>query len=365
LLLMAAQKDALMGDAVEETRRLFLRAGEPKQLVVLDGCDHYETYFAGFDRVLKHTMEFLESHSLAPPTPTTSTLPPAVASPVHGDTACHLDPWTFAGRWAILQETIQASHLPWSSQAPLGDEGAHDGNLMWGIALQMEWQFKSGRHSQFEDRATGAVVICPTAFWAAVNYFLSAALFLAAQQAGLPRLQGQRLYVDRVEELTSPDRARLFQRQAAAPYYNDAQRKATELWVAYFRDIAVAQALPLETFRGREEELRKELAGAMWRAHTASLHFATEACAPELHNLPVAEREFVIGFASTVDDIETEYLTTTSRPGITEMQYALFPPRLLTASDPMNGPVPGFSETQSQFSQGMRRRGKKRLASKL
>jgi fermentation-respiration switch protein FrsA (DUF1100 family) len=59
LLIIGAELDYLVG--VEECYSLYEKAREPKQLLILPGVSHYETYDQGFDTVMKASLELFAS----------------------------------------------------------------------------------------------------------------------------------------------------------------------------------------------------------------------------------------------------------------------------------------------------------------
>src|SRR2546422_122557 len=58
VLLIGAELDYLVG--VEECISLYEKAHEPKQLYILPGLSHYETYAQGFDTVMRLSLELFE-----------------------------------------------------------------------------------------------------------------------------------------------------------------------------------------------------------------------------------------------------------------------------------------------------------------
>ena len=63
LLIIGAELDYLTG--FEECVSLYEKAREPKQLHILPGISHYETYSQGFDTVVRLSVMFQASHGLA------------------------------------------------------------------------------------------------------------------------------------------------------------------------------------------------------------------------------------------------------------------------------------------------------------
>ena len=61
VLFIAADDDRLVPP--EESRALYDRAGEPRRLVVLEGCGHYEVYAEpAFGRVMAETLAWFAEH---------------------------------------------------------------------------------------------------------------------------------------------------------------------------------------------------------------------------------------------------------------------------------------------------------------
>ncbi|XP_033646993.1 protein LEG1 homolog [Asterias rubens] len=103
-----------------------------------------------------------------------------------------IDPWRYLDRLGLYKILLNVT----SSDATLG-RANNTANILWGLPMQLGWQFSTGRLQDFtNETACGKnqteVVrdnewncISPWSWWGSMNYFLSVVPFLGALEAGL------------------------------------------------------------------------------------------------------------------------------------------------------------------------------------
>ncbi|CAE8647021.1 unnamed protein product [Polarella glacialis] len=156
--------------------------------------------------------------------------------------------------------------------------GLPSAHFLWGYAVQLDWQWRSGRLGC----EAGDSSIAPESWWGRMNYTLCALPYVAAADAGLLELDSEFVASGGAEE-------------ASRPEFAEARALWAELWRNLLHRLASAGGAPLT------DRERDALQSEAWKAHTASCNASTPLYSAEFALLPIAEQSFGAGWARFVE----------------------------------------------------------------
>ena len=168
------------------------------------------------------------------------------------------------------------------------------GSPLWGLPLQFAWQHGTGRlFSNLSVELASCDLhkreVSTSAWWGAMNYFLSIIPFVAALESGVIRP-----VTPAVVLIAPPPQATLLPFCISFADCAAVAPNASAGWLRFFTRVREAQL-------GKPLNLT-EAVGLMWRAHVHSLHEGLPLAAPLLPELASrAEGRFGESWASLVD----------------------------------------------------------------
>ncbi|CAE8635732.1 unnamed protein product [Polarella glacialis] len=216
----------------------------------------------------------------------------------------------FFGRQAIYARIMREKRLAplFTRSDGLLLHGLPSAHFLWGYAVQLDWQWRSGRLGC----EVGDSSIAPESWWGRMNYTLCALPYVAAADAGLLELATEFVASGGAEEASRPELA-------------EARALWAELWRNLLHRLASAGGAPLT------DRERDALQSEVWKAHTATLNASTPLYSAEFALLPVAEQSFGAGWARFVDVLAAIHLRT-DLDYIAQTGAAYLPPHVLGAA---------------------------------
>ena len=138
-----------------------------------------------------------------------------------------LNPWTYEERLGAMKSLIVTT----TTHSPCLFEKDAANNVLWGLALQFGWQFRTGR--LFADNLT----LTPYSWWGDMNYQLMIVPLLGAMAAGYPDVP------DVLVSKPPGTNGTLFCRQTTTPASPACAQVQTALddWKAFFVFIQSAE----------------------------------------------------------------------------------------------------------------------------
>ena len=174
-----------------------------------------------------------------------------------------IDPWNYEQRLGILKVLVTTSSryfAPWGFN--------NTGNLLWGLPLQLGWQWASGRLRDMTERAScgGPLCVSPNSWWADMNYFLSVIPLLGALNAGALDPHKYPVYIAKPTHSS----ARLQQKFCTSIRDCSARHPGLiEKWTIFFETLQRMD--PRQ--EGPTVNPKQDVTLAhLWDAHTTSLH---------------------------------------------------------------------------------------------
>ncbi|KAE8602396.1 hypothetical protein XENTR_v10013974 [Xenopus tropicalis] len=242
-----------------------------------------------------------------------------------------INPWNYRERMAMYKIllNITAQYLDMKQQD-------NKQNMLWGLPLQLGWQFSTGRlsgplvSSTCGDRNENQTCISDRSWWACINYYLSVIPFLGAFDAGFFSEYPYKIEISKPKEFISDYCFNITDCRLFSP-------EAMEEWKTFFEFIK----LPRQKL---EDETDKFLF-RMWKAHVVSVSKALPLCAKRLKYASEREGNFGIDWASGVEFIAATHFHTDFKNTNTYQIY--LPHRMLIQED--NAPyIDDFSEGENR-----------------
>lgn len=191
-------------------------------------------------------------------------------------------------------------------------------NILWGLALQLGWQFSSGR------LFTNTTTLSSKSWWADINYQLIIIPLLGASAARYPGVP----LMD-VMEVTGADVGRFCRNGTVTTLACEPVQQALEDWTTFFTKLPEAER-NCSTAIGQAAAFDSAI-GLMWRAHTSSLHAGLPLFADKLTNFAEEESHFGTAWASLVEFVAAAHFNTDFNG--TTSQQTLLPDRMLIKGD--------------------------------
>ncbi|EGG18540.1 hypothetical protein DFA_04034 [Cavenderia fasciculata] len=216
-----------------------------------------------------------------------------------------VDPWIVDDRLWLYQAILNGTHVP----TLFGND--NKGNYLYGLDIQMGWQFQSGRLNDHQQQA-----IPLTAWWGDMNYYLSVIPYLGALRVGL---------VPQVTitwpSINSTNIAGKFCTNYVLCSSN--VKDIVDDWVDYFTLIQQFQQTPPTNLT----TAKTQLLTVMWKAHTSSIEYAATMFPSELALLGSKESKFGNGWGNFVEVLAIIQFETNFTQ-VTEFSTSLPPRRL-------------------------------------
>ncbi|XP_078506279.1 protein LEG1 homolog [Lissotriton helveticus] len=230
-----------------------------------------------------------------------------------------IDPWSYRDRMGMYRTLLNHTHQYF---AILGLNETD--NLLWGLPLQLGWQFETGRladpsrSTTCGDERGDLNCISPSSWWACMNYFLAAVPFLAAAEAGIFENWQN-------ESLILPPKK--FSNHFCYTYAgcNSSLSLLMGKWKLYFEKLMATKP------ESDVPSAIDKLLSYMWDAHEESVDSALPRCKNRLQFPPSPEVGFDEDWAAAVYFIGATHFSTDYQ-NIQKFQANL-PPRLLRDGD--------------------------------
>ncbi|KAM4692804.1 protein LEG1 homolog [Discoglossus pictus] len=234
-----------------------------------------------------------------------------------------INAWNYIERLGIYKLLLNMSSPYLDMKEP-----SNKRNILWGLPLQLGWQFHTGRLQDKSEQNTSGLKnedrthISERSWWACMNYYLSVIPFLGASDAGLftefPQI-----------EISHPSEFSFDFCFNISDCHSSASQAMTK-WKAFFELIMAPRKLsnisvpPLST----EED---EFLLYMWEAHVESISIALPRCSKRLQYLSTPEGNFGQDWATAVDFIAATHFPTNFES--TNKFQVFLPHRMLVDGD--------------------------------
>ncbi|NWU16970.1 LEG1H protein, partial [Cephalopterus ornatus] len=254
-----------------------------------------------------------------------------------------INAWNYQERLGVYKSILNSSAKYFSAFGP-----QNTGNILWGLALQHGWQFRTGRladHSGvtscgYED----GDLLCQSvrSWWSCMNYYLAVIPFLGAVEAGL---FGQLPF--EVEILPPEERKDDFCYSVADCWSR--MPKLMDDWKTFFEVNNVTffffhhkhKAVSPATFSLKLDDAL----GLMWKAHVNSIAYSLPKFQDSLKYLSDPEAIFAEDWSNAVDFLGATHFNT-DLPTTNKFQVFL-PPRMLVEGDVLSSII-DFSPQQNK-----------------
>ncbi|EFA84598.1 hypothetical protein PPL_01588 [Heterostelium album PN500] len=215
-----------------------------------------------------------------------------------------VDPWIFESRHELYNSILNGTHLP----SIFGND--NQGNLLWGLPIQLVWQFNSGR-LETTTLSSQQHRINERSWWASMNYYLSVIPYLSAMNRGLVP----------VVEIAPP---KTYPNSLFCLTYASCDKSVMSNWDNYF-DAYIqlshnSSALTLD-----------QLLKIMWIAHTGSIRYSGSRLTDYINLLPPKEKNFGNGWGNFVEVLDIVGFNT-NFTNVNALGVNL-PPRMLSLFD--------------------------------
>ncbi len=214
-------------------------------------------------------------------------------------------------------------------------------NPLWGIPLQLGWQFSSGRlqttgndgYTNCPSHSRDSLCISVTKWWADMNYYLTVLPFIAAFNAGYFKDWPHEIHIlkpfnsikyyepksGKTNSVYHNDEILVDQASCNRQFCTDVAEcitfipKAMQEWTSFFKFFDnLPHKLTYNVYNDTEKRspIEDEILDKMWLGHVHSIHKGLELFRNEANNLSHPERNFGDGWAMIVEFIAaTLFLT--------------------------------------------------------
>ncbi|NWS22310.1 LEG1H protein, partial [Pachyramphus minor] len=244
-----------------------------------------------------------------------------------------INAWNYHERLGVYKSLLNSSAKYFSAFGP-----QNTGNILWGLALQHGWQFRTGRLADpsgvtscgYED----GDLLCQSvrSWWSSMNYYLAVIPFLGAVEAGL---FGQLPFE---VEILPPEEQRDDFCYSVADCWSR-MPKLMDDWKAFFE---VNNAVNPATFSSLKLD---NALGLMWKAHLTSIAYSLPKFQNRLKYLSDPEANFAEDWSNAVDFLGATHFHT-DLPNTNKFQ-AFLPPRMLVEGDALPS-ISDFSPQQNK-----------------
>ncbi|OCT80174.1 hypothetical protein XELAEV_18026989mg [Xenopus laevis] len=249
-----------------------------------------------------------------------------------------INPWNYRERMGMYKILLNITAQYLDMKQPDNKQ-----NMLWGLPLQLGWQFSTGRLAEplalstSGHRNENQTRISDRSWWACVNYYLSVIPFLGAFDAGFFSEYPYKIEISKPNEFISDFCFNVTDCHLFSP-------EAMEEWKAFFEFIK----LP----RHELEDKTGDFMFRMWKAHVVSISKSLPLCAKRLNYASKPERNFGIDWASGVEFIAATHFLTDFKNTNTYQIY--LPHRMLIQGD--NAPyIDDFSEGENRVLSSLQR----------
>ncbi|XP_074845217.1 protein LEG1 homolog [Carettochelys insculpta] len=204
------------------------------------------------------------------------------------------------------------------------------GNILWGLPLQLGWQYRTGRLADPSNVTTcshGAkqqTCISVRSWWASVNYYLAIIPFLGAMKAGFfGQLQHE------IEILPPEERREDFCYSTADCHSRIP--KLMDAWKSYFEYLLSTEQKSERPTASSFSTEKDEALHYLWEAHLVTTSYAVPKFRNRLKYTSSPEASFGENWASVVDFIAATHFPVDLQH--TNYFQAFLPPRMLSEYD--------------------------------
>ncbi|XP_065257635.1 protein LEG1 homolog [Emys orbicularis] len=244
--------------------------------------------------------------------------------PVHGNKTA-ISAWNYLERLGVYKILLNYSAKYFTTS------GSNNvGNILWGLPLQLGWQYHTGRLADPSNVTTcghGAgqhLCISVRSWWASVNYYLSIIPFLGAMEAGFfGQLQHE-------IKILPPEELRADFCYSAADCRSHIP-KVMDAWKAYFEYLLSTEQKSERPTASSFSIEKDEALHYLWEAHVASIAYAVPKFRNSLKYVSGPEASFGENWANAVDFIAATHFSADLQN--TNYFQAFLPPRMLSERD--------------------------------